>query len=762
MNDKLTQNDIKIISEENAIFDRIMAARKISRPGNSIDHEQLSSRFQQLREEASKAKPEDLPTLFDQMNSVRAILERDQKQQNQDWSAPYFAHMKLKEDQKVKDILLGQNTFLEIQGLPIIDWRHAPISRIFFNYREGEEYEEELPARLACGEVIARRILTIEDGKLVQILTGERSYRKNSIHDEWSLVNNTLTPRLRGGAGSAKRNLGTGQSSSSNPDIAALLDPEQFAILNAESDDPLLVLGGAGCGKTTVALHRAAILNFRNPKRFKQNAMTVILPEVGITRLSQRLLDSLGLSQVKATTFDEWIDMQARKMIRSLPKKICPYTPDAVVQYKRNPAIKHAFPVIVEQNLQSVIQAADRQWPSYRHFFSTLNEPSDKPILSRLDAIENTILNHIEKSQSETAKQRIVNIRKFFKEQKREILDLNSDRIDLFANDKIINHVISRSENTLSEKILKPLLSHGLDQLQNHSLHLMADVSDQNRLETVDGKSLQDEEQTGIYRTIDAEDFAILIELFYYKTGADYSHLARHRKYSHIVIDEAQGLAELELNVIGKALEPRAAVTIAGDAAQQMDPSALFKSWSEVLSALGVKQVHPHHLTTTYRSTAEIASFAHQILGPLAPANAPKSVKSGVPVSVTALPSEGPLVALLSEALSDLVIDEPNASVAIICRSFEKAIATYKVLADLPGLRLVEDGEFSFKPGIDICSVDQVKGLEFDYVIIPDADATSYRDKPDDRRMLHVAATRAIHQLWVLSADKSSLTLPKE
>ena len=71
-------------------------------------------------------------------------------------------------------------------------------------------------------------------------------------------------------------------------------------------------------------------------------------------------------------------------------------------------------------------------------------------------------------------------------------------------------------------------------------------------------------------------------------------------------------------------------------------------------------------------------------------------------------------------------------------------------------MRLVVDGEFSFKPGIDITDVAQIKGLEFDYVIIPDANVASYPDTPVARRALHIAVTRAVHQLWVLAIGRPS------
>ena len=55
-----------------------------------------------------------------------------------------------------------------------------------------------------------------------------------------------------------------------------------------------------------------------------------------------------------------------------------------------------------------------------------------------------------------------------------------------------------------------------------------------------------------------------------------------------------------------------------------------------------------------------------------------------------------------------------------------------------------------------------IKGLEFDYVVIPDLDMAHYPDKPDARRTLHVAATRAMYQLWAFGIGALSETVPEQ
>ena len=51
--------------------------------------------------------------------------------------------------------------------------------------------------------------------------------------------------------------------------------------------------------------------------------------------------------------------------------------------------------------------------------------------------------------------------------------------------------------------------------------------------------------------------------------------------------------------------------------------------------------------------------------------------------------------------------------------------------------------------------------LEFDIVILVDVNEDSYQENDHARRMLHVAMTRAAHQLWVTHTGTPSRLLPE-
>jgi DNA helicase-2/ATP-dependent DNA helicase PcrA len=49
-----------------------------------------------------------------------------------------------------------------------------------------------------------------------------------------------------------------------------------------------------------------------------------------------------------------------------------------------------------------------------------------------------------------------------------------------------------------------------------------------------------------------------------------------------------------------------------------------------------------------------------------------------------------------------------------------------------------------------------VKGLEWDYVVLLDVNASSLPAEDEARHLLHIAATRAAHQLWLVATAEHS------
>ena len=137
------------------------------------------------------------------------------------------------------------------------------------------------------------------------------------------------------------------------------------------------------------------------------------------------------------------------------------------------------------------------------------------------------------------------------------------------------------------------------------------------------------------------------------------------------------------------------------------------------------------------------------VLGDLREDDTPPLVtRSGPAVELFRFTDHGACVAFLADALNSLIRDEPFASIAVLTPGTDMSGLYYDGLirGQVPRLRRVTQQDFSFAPGVEVTEVDQVKGLEFDYIILVEVSANRYPDNPLARRMLHVGATRAVHQ----------------
>jgi DNA helicase-2/ATP-dependent DNA helicase PcrA len=129
----------------------------------------------ELRDSLGEAQRQDVPAIMAQMERLILITHQQDKFRKTplpDVNAPYFAHMRIRENGRVRDLLLGSHHSLSRHlPCPIIDWKNAPISKVFYRYREGDEYVEQIGEREVEGEVLLRRVLRINEGQLTQVVT---------------------------------------------------------------------------------------------------------------------------------------------------------------------------------------------------------------------------------------------------------------------------------------------------------------------------------------------------------------------------------------------------------------------------------------------------------------------------------------------------------------------------------------------------------------------------------------------------------------
>jgi DNA helicase-2/ATP-dependent DNA helicase PcrA len=262
---------------------------------------------------------------------------------------------------------------------------------------------------------------------------------------------------------------------------------------------------------------------------------------------------------------------------------------------------------------------------------------------------------------------------------------------------------------------------------------------------------------------LDPEDDALLLRMYQLRVGHLVRPGARPLHYHHLVLDEVQDFSPVEVSVLISCTDERKSVTLAGDTRQHISTGGGFTSWTEFLGRIGVESTALNTLQVSYRSTHPITRFALDVLGD-DDEPAPRTTRDGPPVELFRFSEHGAAVGFLAEELRRLLRAEPNANVAILTPHPELSRTYAQGLrhAEVPRVRLVVEQEFAFAPGVDVVEAREVKGLEFDYVVLVEVSALHYPDTPYCRRLLHVAATRAVHQLWLTCVGTPSPLLPEQ
>lgn len=761
-----------IIAEEERLYGQVQARVAL---GDEDDNDRpqvgasdLDADLLSLRDQIAEARAEDLPPLIEQMTRLAALKARlgGGKSLPVDITSPYFAHIRLREHGKSRDVMIGKRGFIDRQSnVQIVDWRNAPISRIYYRYEEGDDYEEEIAGRRVDGIVEARRNISIARGNLRRIGAPQGTYMKDA-RGTWVEAVGQLTPVLHGGMGKATRPVkatgdkgrlgvhhGVARADKVLPEIAALIDKEQFELITQPDSGIVVIQGGAGSGKTTVALHRIAYLNFQDPRRFKAQQMLLVVPTQSLVRYVAGVLPALGVGGVPVVTYTGWARSTRMRCLPDSPTKYNADPPDQVSRVKKHPALLGILARWVDQQASEIAAQLGAIAPDAAHEWERLARRALVPRLSALgkwlprapiDATARIALEGTVKRWKKRADDCVL-----------DWAELLTDPVALaegFAGTDVTARDIERLVGWMKRQLAKPQ---------------KAPVDDEgNPVLDSEGQpmGLDEDDPAGRF---DDEDDPLLLRLVQLKRGGLMPPGGDELAWEHIAIDEAQDRSALEVKVLVEAVRAyggdpeKRSVTIAGDTAQRLVFDNNFNGWEELLQQTGQPAI-VRPLKLSYRSTAEVMLLAREILGPELAPEEPLAARPGEPVELHEFGDLGEAIAFLGDALRNLMAREPTASCAVISRHPEQADAYFDGLrrAEVPALRRVRRDEFNFQPGVDVTDVTHVKGLEFDYVVMVDVNAQSYPDQHWARHLLHIGVTRAAHQLWLVSTGEPSVLIP--
>ncbi len=730
-----------------------------------------------LRDEIGEARLEDVPALIAQMERLQEVSLTRAGLQHMlvDPRSPYFAHLRLRErvagrGEVERDVFIGRATFTDPRThVAIVDWRNAPVSQLYYRYSEGSDYEETFGEREVEGDVLVRRTVTIQDGKLLRIASPQGIWVKRRLPGQdgpaeiWQRTDAPLR-ELAGGERTATRPiprrgvLGSAREDEQRldrhlPEIAALIDPRQFEIMTAPHSGVVVIQGGAGSGKTTIGLHRMAYLGFAFPDRFPARRMVVVTQGTGLAAYIGQVLPALGLPGVRVVTFDQWAERELHKAVPWIHATLTQDVVPAVTRVKSHPALLHELErKAAARKGKRGSRAAVELWADLLTdrglLLSLLRNDAEMPV-SEADILEahRIMVTRVQAIVSLDPRDRPAE-KKAAPRRARGRKPEDLEAPGAWA-------AVGLAENPRA-KTVDSDLPEGVRRFESERDEVDDDENVRGEI-GIDGQRTEDDQPL-----LDADDLAILVRA---------NQLVRpvEAALAHLFVDEAQDLSPMKLAaLIGQTRSGPTrrlpSLTLAGDTAQKLFLDNGFGDWRAVLAHLGLDHVAIEPLHIAYRSTCEILELARFAMGPL-PIDVPAEAKRrGAPVEAFRFSAVGAAVAFLAEALRDLASREPRATVALLARYPEQADRCFEGLrrAEVPALRRVRAQEFNFRPGVDVTDVRQVKGLEFDYVVMLDTNASSYGTDDESRHLFHIGVTRAAHQLWLLVTGTPSPLVPPE
>lgn len=472
--------------------------------------------------------------------------------------------------------------------------------------------------------------------------------------------------------------------------IIATIQQEQNQIIRNEKANTLIIQGVAGSGKTSIALHRIAFLLYRFKNQLNAKHVTILSPNKVFGDYIANVLPELGEEPIYQLSFADIAEIQLERVIG--------------FESDRDP--------LLEQ---------DEKWRQRVRFKSTL------AFVERMDEYLQQVSSRVFMPTDYTFGRFSVKsiwIQERFQAYKQYPI---KQRLAMVADDM---HDHLKTQNIMQEEIpgarvmLKSLTSM---LTMKNSLALYKDF-----YKTMGALEMFVMPQKKTLEWADVYPFLYLHAAF---EGLRRSSLTRH-----LVIDEMQDYTPIQYAVLNLLFQcPK---TIVGDFGQLINPNHLHTLEDIQQVYQGAEFVK---LNKSYRSTYEIMTFAKGIqhMASLEPVK-----RHGNEPLCIFCADEHEEILQIKKAICDFEA-RGNASLGIILKTNNAAKTLYDMLSQECEVNLISPASASFKNGVSITSIQMSKGLEFDEVIVPQANSDTYRTEYD-RSLLYIACTRAMHRLTLM------------
>jgi len=647
-------------------------------------------------------------------------------------NTPYFGRFDFSEDGlDIKEkIYVGLANAMDqaSREVYVYDWR-APISSIFYRFEPGKACYET-PLGKATGEVFLKRQYKIKNSQLQYFF--DCNVR---------ITDDILQEILAGNSSPQMRN------------IVETIQKEQDVIIRDTENQLLLVQGPAGSGKTSIALHRIAFLLYEGlHSNLSSNNVIIISPNDVFSQYISGVLPELGEENVLQATFDDIANnsfgnrFQLENREDWLENMIRVSHTDEGENCRKRALFKgsETFRKILDTwtdyygrklipfedvSFNGIILETGQQLKN-RFLHNEIAIPMAKQ-LAKLENILLALTHPLKKERLQRLEQIVT------KSEGRELEIKSFSRL-----------LAIRESQVFRKRIMK---FTRVDYLQIYR-RLFSDAQFLSRLNRDPGipeelvdylSSTNDYLRQGIIRY---EDYAPLL---YLKLSIEGN--LNIPSVKQVFIDEAQDYSPLQFHIF-KLLFRNANYTILGDINQSISENKGKEIYDDILKILAKGKSIKLFLSKSYRSTREIQDFSQKLIAQ--DDNIQSFDRHGDPPKIIWEKTEDKM----HNSIIDIIKEFSSRgfeTIAVICKTQQQAEIVYSSLKKSLDLILVEPHDKYFKKGTLVVSTFMAKGLEFDAVIVYDANTDNYKNELD-KRLLYIACTRALHELVICYTGEKS------
>lgn len=669
-------------------------------------------------------------------------------------SKPYFARIDFSEKDKkaAEKLYIGKMSLIrdEDQKLIIIDWR-APVANLYYEGRLGDA-SYECPDGKIDGKLRLKRQFSIDNGELKEIFDIDITTNDEFLQ---SSLGANADNRLK--------------------DIVTTIQAEQNAIIRADMWRPLIVQGAAGSGKTTIALHRIAYLIYNYEKSFSPENFMIIAPNRLFLNYISDVLPELGVEKVRQTTFEDFAQdlIGKRFKLRDANEKLLAFVDHTLddaeesrlalvrktSEFKASMSFKEALDSYLRLIEENFIPKEDFVLGSTLIYkYKELNELfltqyKMWPIARRVDEIRKNL-----KTRLAVKKQAVIT--QLHEDCDKRVALLKATIYDEEERQRLVAGTIDQRDYALAhlESTVKSAVSEYIKKISKLSPYEYYKdfVNDSALFERITGPYLSHEvcEFAHSYTSdmlksghLDIEDLAPIIYLKFCIYGIDEKIPVRH-----VVIDEAQDFSAFQIFVLKRIIKD-SSFTILGDLNQGIHSYRGIKEWNEITEHVFSDRKNEFlTLEQSYRTTVEIMNSANIVLDKIKSREVNKGrpvIRHGEKVRISAMPDGQAIIREVVKNIADFR-SLSYKSIAVICKTLKECKDVHAFLSkQVSDVTLVSGKEEVYKSGLVVLPSCLAKGLEFDAVVIHNADSEGYTEDELDIKLLYVAMTRALHKLYI-------------